>query len=73
MKAQGLAKGGSLDNALVISGDGYVNQPRFKNELVRHKILDFIGDIAILGKQIEGHFLIVKPSHHGNCEFIKSL
>ncbi len=73
LKAQGLAKGGSLDNALVISGDGYVNQPRFKNELVRHKILDFIGDIAILGKQIEGHFLIVKPSHHGNCEFIKSL
>ena len=73
LKEQGLAKGGSLDNALVISKDGYINQPRFNNELVRHKILDFIGDIAILGKRFEGHFLIIKPSHHCNCEFIKSL
>ena len=65
----GLAKGGSLDNALVIGDNDYINEPRFNNELVRHKILDFIGDMAILNRQFKGKFTIIKPSHQGNISF----
>ncbi|MBL6723392.1 MAG: UDP-3-O-acyl-N-acetylglucosamine deacetylase [Candidatus Margulisbacteria bacterium] len=73
LKQLGLAKGGSTDNALVVSEDGYLNQSRFDNELARHKILDFIGDMAIGGKIIRGHFVLIRPSHKGNCEFLKQL
>jgi UDP-3-O-[3-hydroxymyristoyl] N-acetylglucosamine deacetylase len=73
LKRLGLAKGGSTDNALVVSEDGYLNQPRFDNELARHKILDFIGDMAIGGQPIRGHFVLIRPSHQGNCEFLKQL
>ncbi len=73
LREKGLAKGGSLENALVISEDGYLNKPRFEDEIVRHKILDFIGDISITGKRLLGHYVLIKPSHQGNCEFIKSL
>ena len=69
----GLAKGGSLDNALVIGDNDYINEPRFNNELVRHKILDFIGDMAILNRQFKGKFTIIKPSHQGNISFLKLL
>ena len=47
------SKEGSLDNALVIGDNDYINEPRFNNELVRHKILDFIGDMAILNRQFK--------------------
>ena len=73
LKKNNLAKGGSLDNALVIGDEDYVNQPRFNDELVRHKILDFIGDMAILNQQFLGAFTIIKPSHQGNIEFLKFL
>ena len=73
LKKQGLAKGGSLENALVISDEGYVNEPRFKDELARHKILDFIGDMSICGKELVGNFVLIKPSHICNCEFLKKL
>jgi UDP-3-O-[3-hydroxymyristoyl] N-acetylglucosamine deacetylase len=73
LKAQGLAKGGSLDNALIVTDDGYMNTPRFDDELPRHKILDFIGDMSICGKEINGHFVLIRPSHLGNCEFLKKL
>ena len=73
LRARGLAKGGSLDNALIISDSGYLNEPRFEDELARHKILDFIGDMSIMGQQLKGNFMIIRPSHHGNCEFLKSL
>ena len=70
---QGLAKGGSTDNALVITDTGYMNQPRFSDELARHKILDFIGDLSLLGMQLKGQFILVKPSHQGNIAFLKYL
>jgi UDP-3-O-[3-hydroxymyristoyl] N-acetylglucosamine deacetylase len=73
LKAQGLAKGGSLDNALIVSDNGYLNHPRFDDELARHKILDFIGDISICEKEIHGHFVLIRPSHYGNCELLKKL
>ena len=73
LQRQGLAKGGSLENALVISDTGYVNFPRYHDEIARHKILDFIGDMAIAGRQWLGHFKLYKPSHQGNLSFLKFL
>ncbi len=73
LKKHGLAKGGSLDNALIVSEDGFLNDPRFNDEIIRHKVLDFIGDMAISGKRLIGRFVTIKPSHHGNCEFLKIL
>ena len=73
LKKLGLAKGGSLENALLVSDDGYVNEPRFEDECTRHKILDFIGDMAIAGKNITGDFILIRPSHQGNCEFLKTI
>ncbi len=64
MQARGLALGGSLENAIVLTEDGYLNESlRFENEFVRHKILDLIGDLAILGKPILGHILASKAGH----------
>lgn len=73
LKEKGLAKGGSLDNALVITDTGYLNDPRFVDEIARHKILDFIGDMAIGQRQLAGHFTITKPSHQGNVTWLKHL
>ena len=59
----GLIKGGSLDNALVCDGDKWVNPPlRFDNEPIRHKILDLIGDLALVGLP-KAQILVYKGSH----------
>jgi UDP-3-O-[3-hydroxymyristoyl] N-acetylglucosamine deacetylase len=73
LRNQGLAKGGSLDNALVVSDTGYLNEPRYTDEVTRHKILDFIGDMAIYGREWVGHFVIIKPSHEGNLAFLNHI
>ncbi len=52
LKAHGLAKGGSLENAVVVGKDKFLNELRFENELVRHKILDLVGDFCLIGKQL---------------------
>lgn len=59
---QGLALGGSLDNAVLIDDQGTVNSLRFKNEFVRHKILDVIGDMFLNGR-IMGHIIAIKSGH----------
>ena len=65
LKKSGLIKGGSLENALVCNSDGWVNPPlRFSNEPVRHKILDLVGDLSLLGIFPRAHFLGYKASHH---------
>lgn len=66
-----LGLGGSLNNTLLISEEAYLNGPRFDNECVRHKILDFIGDISLIGKPVIGHFIVCKSGHTLNLEFIK--
>jgi UDP-3-O-[3-hydroxymyristoyl] N-acetylglucosamine deacetylase len=64
LQSRGLALGGSLDNAIVLSDDGYLNESlRFENEFVRHKILDLIGDLSIIGRPIQGHILASKAGH----------
>jgi UDP-3-O-acyl N-acetylglucosamine deacetylase len=52
LKAHGLAKGGNLENAVIIGKDGYINERRYPDEPVRHKILDLIGDISLTGRKL---------------------
>jgi len=69
----GLIKGGSLDNALVCDGDKWVNPPlRFDNEPIRHKILDLIGDLALVGLP-KAQILVYKGSHSLNALLASSL
>ncbi|WP_298904442.1 UDP-3-O-acyl-N-acetylglucosamine deacetylase [uncultured Nostoc sp.] len=65
LQKTGLIKGGSLDNALVCGSEGWLNPPlRFANEPVRHKILDLVGDLSLLGTFPSAHFLAYKASHN---------
>jgi len=69
----GLIKGGSLENALVCDGDQWVNPPlRFDNEPIRHKILDLIGDLALVGLP-RAQILVYKGSHSLNALLASSL
>ncbi len=64
LRSSGLIKGGSLENALVCGDDGWLNPPlRFSNEPVRHKLLDLVGDLSLLGAIPIAHFLAYKASH----------
>jgi UDP-3-O-[3-hydroxymyristoyl] N-acetylglucosamine deacetylase len=64
LRQQGLALGGSLDNAIVIGDTGVLNSAlRFEDEFVRHKILDVIGDMALVGYPIVGHLVANKGGH----------
>ncbi|HMV43388.1 MAG TPA: UDP-3-O-acyl-N-acetylglucosamine deacetylase [Leptospiraceae bacterium] len=64
LQARGLALGGSLDNAIVLSDEGYLNESlRFENECIRHKVLDLIGDLSIVGRPIVGHIIASKAGH----------
>jgi UDP-3-O-[3-hydroxymyristoyl] N-acetylglucosamine deacetylase/3-hydroxyacyl-[acyl-carrier-protein] dehydratase len=71
----GLIKGGSLENAVVIRDDAVLTtEPlRYPEEFVRHKMLDIVGDLSLLGRPIHGHLIAVKPSHSANCEFVRHL
>ncbi|MCK4264658.1 MAG: UDP-3-O-[3-hydroxymyristoyl] N-acetylglucosamine deacetylase, partial [Candidatus Aminicenantes bacterium] len=64
LRAQGLALGGSLENAIVLDEKSIINGPlRFPDEFIRHKILDFIGDLFLLNSSIIGHFKAHKAGH----------
>src|SRR5438094_4064938 len=64
MRQQGLVRGASVENALVLTRDGLMNPPlRFMDEFVRHKVLDLIGDLALLGKQILGNVVADRAGH----------
>ena len=75
LKKNGLARGGSLDNAVVIDDFRIINEDglRFDDEFVRHKILDFIGDISIVGSPIIGHFVVKKSGHFLNQHMLRKL
>lgn len=78
LQAAGLARGGSLDNAIVVEGQTVHNTEglRFPDEFVRHKLLDFIGDIALCGRPVLGGFRAVRPGHTVNrqvTEYLSSL
>jgi UDP-3-O-[3-hydroxymyristoyl] N-acetylglucosamine deacetylase len=70
MRQQGLALGGSLENAIVIGDTGVLNNAlRFEDEFVRHKILDVIGDMALVGHPIIGHLVAHRGGHALHTEF----
>lgn len=72
---KGYLKGGSLNNAVVIQGDKVLNPEgtRFSNEMVRHKILDLIGDMALVGCRIYAHFIAIKTGHAENASLAKTI
>lgn len=72
---KGMIKGGGLENALVIQGDQIMNPEgaRFADEMVRHKILDLIGDLSLIGMPILGHIISVRSGHSSNIAFAKMI
>ena len=69
----GLIRGGSLENAIVIREDAVLTtEPmRYREEFVRHKILDIIGDLSLVGRPLKCHIVAIKPGHAANCELAK--
>src|SRR5881227_306772 len=70
-----LIKGGSLENAIVVRGEAVLSKEplRFPDEFVRHKIIDIIGDLALVGRRIRGHVVEVKPGHAANAELARAI
>ncbi|MBS0018615.1 MAG: UDP-3-O-acyl-N-acetylglucosamine deacetylase [Arthrospira sp. SH-MAG29] len=74
LQKAGLIKGGSLDNAIVCSHSGWINPPlRFANEPARHKILDLVGDLSLLGTIPQAHYLAYKAGHHLHVELVRRI
>jgi len=74
MRQQGLIRGASDQNALVLTRDGLVNPPlRFPDEFVRHKILDLIGDLALIGRQILGNVVADRAGHAMHTALVSRL
>jgi UDP-3-O-[3-hydroxymyristoyl] N-acetylglucosamine deacetylase len=75
LKSKGFARGGSLENAVVVGDSGVLNEGglRFADEFVRHKILDSIGDLWLMGGQVIGHFIGYKSGHTLNHKLIHKL
>jgi len=76
LKKSGLAKGGSLDNAIVVGMEKIYakdNSLRFADEFVRHKILDLIGDLYLLGRPLKARVRAIRPGHGHNINFVKKI
>jgi UDP-3-O-[3-hydroxymyristoyl] N-acetylglucosamine deacetylase len=75
LKANGLAKGASLDNAVVLGDEAVLNREglRYKDEFVRHKILDLVGDLSLVGMPIIGHIVAHKSGHGLNAQMVTKL
>jgi len=75
LREMGLALGGSLDNAIVIDGDRVLNDGglRYDNEFVRHKVLDLIGDLALIGGPVIGKFCCKRTGHSMNLRLLQTL
>ena len=74
LRAAGLARGGSVENCIVLDDSGVVNGPlRFKDEFVRHKILDLIGDLALVGRPIVGEITAHRAGHALHSRFVEKI
>jgi len=73
MRKNGLARGGSLDNAIVLGNGAALNGLRFRDEFVRHKILDLLGDLALLGRRIRAHVVARNGGHALNFELVVAI
>ena len=73
MRKHGLALGGSLDNAIVVGKRGTLNGLRYRDEFVRHKVLDLIGDLALLGRPLLGHVIARNGGHALNFQLVVAI
>jgi len=75
LRERGMIKGGSLSNAVVVEDNGIMNtEPlRFPDEFVRHKLLDLLGDLFLLGRPLVGEVHAVRSGHHHNLRFVQAL
>ena len=74
LRQRGLARGGSLQNAIVLDEKNILSGPlRFPDEFVRHKILDLVGDLALLGRPVEGRIHARKAGHALHAELVREL
>ena len=73
LRQRGLALGGSLENAIVLGETGVLNPLRFDDEFVRHKILDVIGDLALVGHPLLGHLVVHRGGHALHTAFAAEL
>lgn len=75
MREKGLMLGGSLKNALIIDQKRVLNEEglRFSDEMVRHKTLDLIGDLALLNFDLKAHIIAICPSHEANAAFARTI
>jgi UDP-3-O-[3-hydroxymyristoyl] N-acetylglucosamine deacetylase len=74
MRAAGLARGGSVENAIVLNDEGVVNGPlRFRDEFVRHKVLDLLGDLALIGRPIAGEITAHRAGHALHSQFVAKI
>lgn len=71
--ARGLARGGSLENALVVNADGYSAPLRVPQELAAHKALDLLGDLATLGRPLRAQVVAVCPGHAANQQLVRQI
>ncbi|MBI2460867.1 MAG: UDP-3-O-[3-hydroxymyristoyl] N-acetylglucosamine deacetylase [Candidatus Rokubacteria bacterium] len=74
LRQQGLARGGSLENAVVVGQERVLNGSlRFRDEFVRHKILDVVGDLALLGRPVVGHVVARNAGHALNHQLVREV
>lgn len=73
MRSRGLALGGSLESAVVIGESGFLSSPRMKDEFVRHKALDVVGDLALLGFRLRGRVVAQCAGHALHAELVRAL
>ncbi len=71
--SQGLIKGGKLDNAIVIDDAGYSSPLRYPDELIRHKVLDLLGDLYLMARPVRGHFVVFKGGHGLHFKLVKAI
>lgn len=74
LREKGLIKGASVENAVVLDDTGVVSGPlRWKDEFVRHKAMDCVGDLALAGARVEARIVAFKPSHRGTVTLVREL
>ena len=73
LKKSGLSLGGSLENAIVVKGNRILGKMSLEREFVKHKIVDFLGDISLLGKFLIGDFILIKAGHKLHLELVRKL
>jgi UDP-3-O-[3-hydroxymyristoyl] N-acetylglucosamine deacetylase len=75
LQASGLVRGGSLENAIVLTENGMLNETslRFPDEFVRHKILDLLGDFALIGQSVQGRIVANRAGHALHTRFVAEL